>query len=200
MTRLLLVRHAAAEGEAGRYWGSTDQPLSAAGREQARRLAVRLAAVPLAAAYASDLRRATETAALALDGRGVRAEPLCELRELDFGACEGLTYQEATGLYPETRDFWSAEDLQLAPPGGECLAALVARVDRFLVLVRGRRQEGSVLIVAHAGSLRVLLCRCLGLDPRRYWQFRLDHASLSVLDLLPECTLLEALNDDCHLR
>lgn len=200
MTRLLLVRHAAAASEVGRYWGSTDHPLSEAGREQARRLASRLAGVPLVATYASDLRRAAETAALALGGRDLPIDLRPELRELDFGLCEGLTYTEAVNCYPETRGFWSADDLELVLPSGESLGALVARVDQFLRALRELGREDSVLVVAHAGPLRVLLCRCLGFDPRRNWQFRLDHASLSDLDLQPECAILELLNDTCHLR
>jgi broad specificity phosphatase PhoE len=200
MTRLLLARHAAATGEAGRYWGRTDHPLSEAGREQALRLASRLEGAPLEMACSSDLTRATETATLALGRRDLPVDLHPDLRELDFGACEGLTYAEALRLHPETGGFWSGDDPLASPPGGESLGALVVRVDRFLVTVRARGREASILVVSHAGPLRVLLCRCLGVDPRRYWQFRVDHASLSVLDLQPDCAILESLNDVCHLH
>ena len=199
MTRLLLVRHAVAEGAAGRYWGHTDHPLNADGKEQARRLAKRLADVPLAFACASDLRRAAQTAVMSLGGRSLPVELRRELRELNFGVCEGLTYEEAVRLYPDTRAFWTAGSLDAAPPGGETLGAVVARVDGFLNWMRGWGPEGSVLVVAHGGPLRVLLCRCLGIDPRLHWQFRLDHASLTALDLQPDCALLELFNDVCHL-
>jgi len=54
--------------------------------------------------------------------------------------------------------------------------------------------------VAHRGSLQVLLCLALGLSPLARWQFQLEPASLSELDLYPEGAILSRLNDTHHLR
>src|SRR5205085_1264231 len=44
---------------------------------------------------------------------------------------------------------------------------------------------GDVVIVSHGGPLRILLCNLLGIPLQRQWQLRLDHGSLSAIDLLP---------------
>src|SRR5437660_162408 len=95
MLRLILVRHGVTEwNQAGRYQGHQDVPLSHMGREQARRVAERLRAEPITAAYASDMRRAQETASIIVDGREVELQTTPALREMGFGSWEGLTARD----------------------------------------------------------------------------------------------------------
>ena len=60
--------------------------------------------------------------------------------------------------------------------------------------------EGTVLVVSHAGPIKVLISQALGLPPTAFWQFRLAHATLSALSLYPQGGILELLNDACHLE
>jgi broad specificity phosphatase PhoE len=55
-------------------------------------------------------------------------------------------------------------------------------------------------VAGHKGSLQVLLCLALGLPPGAHWQFRVDPAALSELNLYPEGTIVNFLNDTHHLR
>src|SRR5687768_670536 len=101
MTRLILVRH----GETAwnhdlRLQGHTDTDLSDLGREQAARLAERLAREEIAAAYSSDLRRCVDTAAIALAGRGIRPTLMEGLREVHLGEWQGHTTAELRKLMP----------------------------------------------------------------------------------------------------
>jgi len=203
--RLILVRHGETAWNAdGRHQGQTDVPLSAVGRRQAAALARRLASEEIDAIYASDLRRARETAAAvgASHRLPVRDEP--RLREMCFGAWEGLTYDQIQERYPRARTAWEADPLGTSPPGGETLAELAGRVESALAdIVRAHKDEdgdGTVLVVAHGGPLRVLLGLALGLSPQPHWRFRLDNASLSELYLYPEGAVLACLNDTGHLR
>ncbi|MCL4465362.1 MAG: histidine phosphatase family protein [Chloroflexi bacterium] len=198
MPRLLLVRHAATVGANGRYWGRTDHPLSQAGLAQARRIAGRLATEPAVAVHSSDRLRARATAACLAPGLPAIVHP--DLRELDFGYLEGLTWQEAARLYPQSEEFWSCRRLDVSLPGGESIADLFARVGRFLAEVREGPEDQALLVVAHGGSLRALICLCLGLPPASLWKLKLDHASLTVLDLGHEGPILRLLNDTCHLQ
>jgi alpha-ribazole phosphatase len=203
MRRLLLVPHAETAWNAqGRYQGQADLPLSAAGRRQAAFLGQRLAGQEIAAIHASDLRRAWDTAtAVAGPHRlPVRAEP--GLREMHFGAWEGLTYAEVQQTHPRALAEWEADPLQVSPPGGETLADLAARLRALLGrLTREYETESrAVLLVGHRGSLRMLICLALGLDPRAQWRLRLDLASLSELELHDGSAVLVRLNDDHHLR
>lgn len=201
MARLALVRHGETAWNAqARYQGRADLPLSDAGQRQAVMLARRLAREDIHAVYASDLQRAWEMAVTiaAPHGLPVRAEP--RLLEMDFGDWEGLTYDEVQERYPQALAAWEADPLNMAPPGGETLAHVVARVQSLLDDVVRIHPDHTVVLVAHGGPLRVLLCIVMGLDPRAHWQFRLDVASLSELYLYDEGAVLTGLNDTHHLE
>lgn len=174
-------------------------PLNETGRQQAAALARRLAGEEVHAIYASDLRRAWETAAIigAACGQPVHPEP--RLREIDFGAWEGLRYDEIQAQYAQHLAAWLDDPMNIAIPDGGTLADIVTRIKSLLSEVTSTHPEETVLLVAHGGSLQVLLSLALGLAPQARWQFRLDAGSLSELYLSDKGTVLARLNDTCHL-
>ncbi|MFN3476243.1 MAG: alpha-ribazole phosphatase [Candidatus Methylomirabilales bacterium] len=201
MVRLILVRHGVTAWNKGdRFQGTRDISLSPEGKEQAHLLAERLAQEELHAIYSSDLKRAWETAARIASGRGIPITPEPRLRELDFGAWEGLTYREVEGQYPEALRRWQENGWDEAPHGGESLRQLIERVDKALREIFHKYPGQTVLIVAHGGSLQVLLCLTLNLIPKARWQFRLSPASVSELYLDERGAILTLFNDTCHLK
>jgi broad specificity phosphatase PhoE len=163
-----------------RFQGWSDHPLNEAGLSQAERLAARLAREPVETIYASDLARAAQTAeaVAAPHGFAVVADP--RLREISFGAWEGLTFDEIQARWPREVAAWIKDPLYVAPAGGEPLIRLAERVRAaYDEIVQG--EEQAVVLVSHGGPLRVLLCQALGLDVRAYWRFQLNVASLSEL-------------------
>jgi broad specificity phosphatase PhoE len=203
MIRLLLVQHAeTAWNVERRYQGDTDIPLNERGRRQAARLGLRLARESIDTAIASDLGRAWDTASAIAKVRAlsVQAEP--RLRELNFGAWEGMTYARIRAAEPAALAAWEADPERVSPPGGERLTELAARVQSFLD--QFQRDDGeakqTVLLVGHRGSLGVLLCLALGLPPRALWRYRLDAASVTELKVYRQASVLVSLNDTHHLR
>ena len=203
MTRLLLVQHAETVWNVeGRYQGHTDTPLNERGRRQAALLGPRLARESIDMAIASDLRRAWDTASAIARDRTlpVLVEP--RLRELSFGAWEGMSRDQIQATEPAALAAWEADPEKVSPPGGETLTELAARLQSFLDQLH--RDDGelmrTVLLVAHRGSLRVLLCLALGLPPRALWRFRLDAASVTELEMYRHTSVLVSLNDTHHLR
>jgi broad specificity phosphatase PhoE len=200
--RLLLARHAPTDWNGkDRYQGHEDIALGPTGRQLAALLAERLGGERIDEIHTSDLRRAWQTASAVSDTRRLplRSDP--RLRELHFGIWQGLTYDEVRQAYPEVLAAWEADALRVAPPGGETLAQLASRVGGFLGgLTAEATLDQTVLVVAHKGSLQVLLCLALGLPPQARWQFRLEPAALSELNLYPEGAILNFLNDTHHLR
>ncbi len=196
MMRLLLIAHAETDwNAAGRYQGHADPPLNPRGRRQAALLAARLTAERIDAIYASDLRRAWETA------RAIAAPNLdARLRELHFGDWEGHCYDDVCRSDPAALAAWERDPVNAGPPGGESLARLGARVNSFLQDVVWPRSMNTVLVVAHRGSLRVLLCLALGRPLAAQWDYRLDLASLSRIDVGADGAVLVSLNDIAHLR
>lgn len=200
-TRLLLARHGLTTWNAlGRFQGQTDVPLSEIGQGQAAALGKRLASAQIDAIYASDLQRARATA------EAIHSHHSCPLyvepglREMSFGQWEGLTYDEIQARDPDFLDRWQADMLNLAPPGGETLAQVAGRVKTVTGKITATHPEGNVLLVAHGGTLQVLLCQFLGLSPQAYWQFYLGPASLSDIRLYPQGAILNLFNDTCHLE
>lgn len=201
MAKLFLVRHGDTDmNSRERYWGQTDIRLSAAGVEQAERLRDRLAAEKLDAVYSSDLQRAVATAEIIASGHRLDVITCAELRETDFGRIEGLTFDEISHRFPELASLWKNWSLQIRFPGGENLVQVGRRVKKFAHRLGEHKVEETILIAAHSATLRLLICRLLGVDTKHWRQFRLDLASLSVVETYPDTALLSLLNDTSHLR
>src|SRR5512133_1433936 len=102
MTELLLVRHGETNwNRERRFQGHADPPLNDAGREQARELAETLAGEGIDAIYTSDLQRARETAEILAARFGSEVVALRELREIDVGDWQGLTWPEIEERHPD---------------------------------------------------------------------------------------------------
>lgn len=104
MTRFLLVRHGqTAWNEPERFRGREDLPLNEMGRRQAESVARRIARdwPDVVAVYASPLQRTMQTAEAIAHARGLTPQPLAGLLDLDYGAWQGLSHQEAAARYDE---------------------------------------------------------------------------------------------------
>jgi alpha-ribazole phosphatase len=200
--RLLLARHAPTDWNSeGRYQGQRDIELGPRGRRLAGLLARRLAAERIDHVHCSDLRRAHETASIVSEKRGLSVVADARLRELCFGAWEGLSHDEIRRRYPQELAAWEADPLRVAPAGGETLAQLAERVGAFLAdRTRDAGPDRTVLVVGHRGSLQVLLCLALGLPVEFRWKFWIAPASLSELRLDAGVGVLNFLNDTHHLQ
>jgi broad specificity phosphatase PhoE len=183
MYRLTLLRHAETAWNAeGLLQGDSDQPLSSVGLWQAGRLRDRLAGQEFTAAYASDLARAIATAQTVLERHpAVPLTALPMLREVSFGAAEGLPYE----AYQNDE--------------GALLGGLAWRLGGWLAGLDLAASNEHLLVVAHGGPIRVLLCLLLSLPPQRHWSFHLDCAGITVVDCAPGLVTLRLLNDCSHL-
>ncbi len=200
-TRLFLVRHGATVLSAeDRFAGSTDVDLSDEGREQARGLAGRLAGDPLAAVYASPMKRTRETASIVAASHGLEVRVRDGLREIDHGRWEQMTRAEVEERYADEYAAWEADPFTFAPQGGEAGISVMARalpVVREIVLAhKGER----VLVVSHKATIRLVISGVLGLDARNY-RDRLDQSPccLNILDFKdPVRARLTLMNDVSH--
>jgi alpha-ribazole phosphatase len=182
-TRIYLVRHGSVVGaETRRFIGHLDVPLSRLGEAEAAALARRLSTVKLAAAYSSDLSRTRRTAEILGAPHGLEAVPLPELREFSMGRWEGLTAEEIRALDPPAFAAWMADVGRFQFPEGESLSDVATRVWPAFESIEARHAGGSVLVVAHGGPNRILLCRALGVPLERILALGQDYASLSVVE------------------
>jgi phosphoserine phosphatase len=167
VTTILLARHGESDwNRDGRWQGHADRPLTDLGREQARALADRLAAIELDAVYSSDLERARETAAIVAKPHQLPVKELSDLREVDVGSWSGLTRAEAEELYPDAFRHWTEGGEGW--DDGETYEQLGERVVRALGMIAAKHADGRVLVVAHGGTIRAIHAAALGVDVHTY--------------------------------
>jgi alpha-ribazole phosphatase len=175
MSFIGLLRHGAVEGGEV-YRGRTDDPLSATGHLQMREAMVglsqwdRIISSPLqrCAAFAGDFAHQY--------GIPFTLEP--GLQEIDFGEWEGCSAAELLQTSPEAlTKFWQ-DPLHNAPPGGESLIQFNHRVVTTWETLHQGNQNQRLLLVTHAGVIRMLLCQLQGWSLNRLWEIEVKHAAL----------------------
>jgi alpha-ribazole phosphatase len=193
-TRLILLRHGEPdEAVHGRCYGQMDPGLSRRGREQMRQTWLLLDNQCAAAIYSSPSRRAVESVSL----RAVSTPSAAvddRLREIDFGAFEGLTYREISARYPQTYDEWMTRPTEVVFPGGESFATMSARVRDGLDQIRRMHSGTTVVTVSHGGVNRVALAQALDLDPRHIFRLAQAYACVNVIDYAGDQPVVRVMN------
>jgi len=197
---LLLVRHGQSTwNHERRIQGQLDPPLSDEGRRQAAQLGRRLAGRHFAGFYASDLKRATETAQLIAEAVRIEPEAMAGLREIYLGRWEGLRTEELADRFPDAWASWTEEPDWDLVPGGEGSAAFEARVVSALDSIFARHTEGDVLVVTHGGVIQIALHHVVGRASRGIFPFRIQNASVSLLEKRNGRVVVSGVNDVGHL-
>jgi len=161
-------------------------------------LADRLAGERFDVIYSSDLQRAHETANIIAKGK-FEVKTDARLREVDFGDWQGLTYNAIKETHPDALTAWENNAYRNAPPNGETLGELTARVQSMLNDLLENCKGKNVLLVAHGGMLQSLVCLALNLPSTMYWQFQISMASVSQIAFYPAGAIVNLLNDTSHL-
>ena len=177
-----------------------DPPLSVEGRRQAERLGARFAGRAFAAHYTSDLKRAIETAELVGAAVGLSPAPMPALREIFLGEWEGLRTEEIAERYPTAWAAWVEEPDWDVVPGGEGAVNFDARVGTALDEILRRHDHGDVLVVTHGGVIQVALHRIVGRPPEGLFPFRIQNASISLIEKRNGRTVIGGVNDIGHLE
>lgn len=183
--KLTVVRHGETQYNVeGRYTGSTDVPLTAAGIRQATALGEALAGRKFDAIVSSPLIRAQKTAEIIC---GFAPAPLFiieEFAEICVGTYEGLTRDEAARRYPEAWAAGKDRPPSFAPPGGESAIGFDARIRRGLGRLRAAHSDAeSVLLVCHGFTARMINRILRGLSFEEMHNFVLGNCQTAEFDL-----------------
>lgn len=201
-TQIIAIRHGETDWNlAARIQGHTDIPLNATGERQAQRLAQALADTPLAHIYSSDLQRALHTAQALAQANGAPLSIHAALRERSFGDYEGARFTEIEASDPPSALRWRKRDPVFAPPQGESLQALQARVAQVVAELAAQHLGQQIALVAHGGVLDSLyrLATRQGIQAPRTWE--LANTSVNRLLWTPDTGLtLVGWGDTSHLQ
>lgn len=157
ITRIVAIRHGeTAWNVEGRIQGHLDIPLNALGLAQARNLAQALVGEGIDIVYASDLRRAAQTAEVLAQRCEVPLVFELGLRERDFGSFQGQTFKEIELQYPQDADRWRRRDLDFRPGGGESLSTFSARWLTVAHRLARSHPGQTIALVAHGGVMDCL--------------------------------------------
>lgn len=180
----MLIRHGETDWNVeGRYQGQADPPLNERGRAQARRVAKALQGQRLDALYASDLRRAAETAEAIgrATGLAVRYDP--RLREIHQGEWQGLLVTEIERRYPELFRRWQVAPLRVTLPGGESITQMQERVLAAVEDIVRQHPGQRVAIVAHKLPIAVIKCRYQDIPLEHLWDLIPPNAEWEVVSV-----------------
>jgi probable phosphoglycerate mutase len=201
VTRIIAVRHGETAWNAiSRIQGQLDIGLNDTGRWQAQQLALALEGAGISALYASDLRRARQTAQAVARRCGLQVHCDPGLRERGFGIFEGHTYADVELRWPEQALRWRQREPDFGADGGETLAAFYARSVACAARLAARHPGEEIMLVAHGGVLDCLYRAAtrVGLQAPRSWQ--VGNATINRLLHSPEGFSLVGWNDAMHLE
>lgn len=153
------------------------------------------------AVYTSPLRRAIETARPLCDALGMKMQVCDELKEIGYGKWEGKSKKQIDQEYHDHYISWLADPAWHAPTEGELATMIARRSLKVIEEIRQRFEKGSVLIVSHKATIRIILCSLLGIDVGRF-RYRLvcPVGSLSSVEFTSHGPLVRSLADQSHLN
>jgi phosphoserine phosphatase len=201
MTVILLVRHGHVEGiKPERFRGRADLVLTETGERQARLLALRIASqwAP-GSIHTSPLRRCIATGAAIAGACGVPSEPLSGLIDLDYGAWQSRTYDDARASDLGFFGAWLTTPHLVRFPNGESLWDVAARTASVLRFVLSRNAADTIVLVGHDNVNRVMLTQILDMPLSAYWRFAQSPCCINEIEVTGSSFQLRRMNDTAHL-
>jgi len=193
--KLLLLRHGdIGEQYRDRYIGSTDVSMSPLGHQQVSAIRKLLGKERPSRCISSPMMRCRETAAIVMETADMDFTVDSDLREIDFGRWEGMTFEEIQKAFPDNTERWAEFNANFAFPGGEKIGDFQGRIigaaERLVT-----NPADTILLCTHGGVIRLLICHFLGLQPWQYILFKVKHASLTTIELFDGSGILSGLNE-----
>jgi len=182
MARLLLVRHApTAETGKTLYGRLPGHPLSGPGQQMAEEIAGRLAAVKVAAIYASPLERALQTAAAIATRHRKEVVTHEGLIEVDYGRWAGRSLRSLYRLKAWRTVVMTPSRVRF--PDGESLLEAQTRMVETCQVLASRHRNQAIVAVSHADTIKAALSHYLGQPLDLFNRIAVAPASVAVIDL-----------------
>ena len=183
-TILIFIRHGESEGNKNsRFNGNLDLLLTDTGRIQASKTAEYLDNYKIDKVYASDLKRALETAEIIAKRQNLDVIKEKALREIFGGDFEGKIYSDLNKLYPVEFDMWLHDLGNCRCPNGESIRELLHRFNTKIKEIAAENRGKTILIGTHAMPIRVMSTVWYKKDITEVRDFEfVKNASVTVVD------------------
>ncbi len=190
--QILLTRHGEVDNS-GRYIGITDLPITANGEQQVVDLAGKVAALKPDICLCSPMLRTKQTAEVISKAYFCETIYIDDLKEINFGLWEELTFKEIAEHYPDQTKEWADNYADFTFPEGDNTKAFFNNICVFGREL-SRRNEETILLVTHGGVIRALICFFLGLGFAKHLLFNARPAGLTIIELFAEQGVLKGFN------
>lgn len=197
---LYLLRHGETEGPKKIYKGLLDVPLNSNGEKQVEKVAKILKEylkkydLNSEVIYASPLKRAMTTAEIIAKELSLKVKPKENLRERSFGKWEGLSINDIVSLYPEEFERWRTDPARFSPPQGESTAEVSKRADEAIKEILKNHKNSQVIVTAHGGINRVILCNILGIPLENIFRIEQEFACLNIVEFYEHYPVVKLIN------
>ncbi|MDF2636002.1 MAG: Phosphoglycerate mutase [Pelosinus sp.] len=200
MTKVILVRH----GETlwnleMKYQGHCDIALTEKGIKQAELAAASLANESISAVYASDLCRAFATAESIANKHNLPVATIPELKEINFGQWEGLTYDKINNQWSDIMARLFTHPDEIVIPGGETFKEVKERATIALSKLVKKHPNETIVVVSHGGTIRTILCAVLNIHLNHLWNIKQDNTAINILEYYDNQALVSLMNGTYHL-
>jgi probable phosphoglycerate mutase len=204
LTKLYLVRHGETEWNAlSKVQGNMDTELNDMGIKQAEFVANRLAKENIDVLYTSSLKRAKATAQRIAAQTNIELKELHEFREIRLGPWEGLTLIEINEKYADHYKIYRENPTDFNMPGAETFLQVSERFCNAIHNIVAENMDKKIVIVSHGAAIKAAIISILGIDISHYNKFRIDNASISILnfsDKYHNGVVVECLNNISHME
>jgi len=162
-TRLIFVRHAEAEGNLNRlFHGWYDSKITEKGHKQAKKVAERLADIPIDIIYSSSLTRTLQTAQYIADIKQLPIIRTDKMKEINGGDWENRNWDDIPKLFPQENHTWENEPHLHQMPNGENMVEFYERLLKEVTSIIDQNLGKNICIVTHGAAIRTMLCRFYG--------------------------------------
>jgi len=197
MSKIILVRHGETDWNRKRriQGGGSNTRLSKKGQKQARYIAERLKSEVIKAVYSSPLDRAVETARPIAEKHGLKVNVEKFLKEIEAGELEGVFLSELGERFSQILTTASRGGILSKMPGGESLEELRERAWKVVLAIMDKHPDGNIAIVTHYFVILAVVCSVLDIPLERIGKFRLNTASLTVIERKDDVIRLVSFNE-----
>lgn len=201
MTKIFLIRHAEAEGNLYRIvQGHMDANITGLGFKQIDALAERFKDEKLDALYSSDLRRTVTTASAITRYHELPLITLPELREINLGECEGLSFGDLDYLDPVQMNYFNNDPMRWRAPGAETFEQCTERIYAAISRIAEENPDKTVAVVSHGMAIRSFLAKLLGVASENIRTLpHGDNTAVSLVEYADGDFNVVYYNDNSHL-